>query len=411
VTTSAPGLRGTEDRLRAALRAQAQTIRPGQLRELRHPDRRPARTGRQRVRRLAPAAAAVAVAAVIGVLAGVRLAAGPRPAPAAAAGGRPPFYVALPPPGDQGRPAATIHASATGRVLGRAVVHGQVLGAVTAAADGRTYVLSAYRIKPDSAIRPNSVTSFYRLTLAADGRVASLRRLPVTVPAGSQGATVSSMALSGDARTLAISVAPGTGQGDDRLEVVSLRTGRSRAWTTPWTNEVGSLSWGSGTALGFLTRVPPQAGRELSYQLHVLDTARPAGALLPASTPVPVRGGPVESAILVNHGRDVAAWTRGPGSARRPGAAILSEFSARTGQPLRLLYAVPGNGQYPGAGQVWSADPSGAHLLVGITTPDAEGGQPVVFVKGHAVLGRLDRGQLTQLPVIDQREPPQPAAW
>jgi hypothetical protein len=410
VTGADPGLRGTEDRLRAAFRAQAGTVRPGTLRELRAPAGRGG-AGRRPARWPAPAAAVLAVAAVVGALAGVRLAAGPRPGPAAAPGARPAFYVALPPAGYPGRPAATIHASASGKVVGRAVVHGQVLGAVAAAADGRTFVLSAYRIKPDSAIRPNSVTSFYRLTLAADGQVAALRRLPVTVPAGSQGAAVSSMALSGDGRTLAISVAPGGDQGDDRVEVVTLRTGRARTWTTPWNSGVWGLSWGSGPALGFLTLVPPAEGQELSYRLHLLDTSRPAGDLLAASTLIPLRAGLVESAILVNHGRDVVAWTRGPGPVRAPGPAILSEFSARTGQPLQLLYAVPSSGQYAGTGVVWSADASGAHLLVGINTPDAEGGQPVVFVKGHSVLGRVDRGRLTSLPVVDRGEPPQPAAW
>jgi hypothetical protein len=405
-----------EDRLRAELWVQAQRTQPQQLRELRIPPRRDPRAGpgRRLVRSrrwLVPAAAAMAIAAVAGVLTGLRIVASPLPVPAAAPGGRPPFYVALPPPGYPGRPAATIHASASGAVLGRVAVAGLTLSSVTAAADGRTFVLTAYHRKPDGAIRPYSVTSFYLLSLAADGRLASLRRLRLTVPAGKLGYQVTSTALSGDGGTLAVSITASGFTGVDRLEAVSLRTGRTRTWTAPWPTFLQGLSWGRGATFGFLTAVPARPGQVPALQLHLLDTSRPAGDLMRSSTLVPLSGGPMTSAILTDHGRDVVAWTRGPGTARAIGNAILSRFSAQTGRALQLLYTVPTNGQFAGSGTVWSADPSGQHLLIGITTPTRKGPQPGPFILGHAVLGRLDHGQLTRLPVIQPKLPPQPAAW
>jgi hypothetical protein len=295
-------------------------------------------------------------------------------------------------------------------------VHGQTLGRVAAAADDRTFVLSAYHRKPDGAIRPGSVTSFYRLRLTRDGQVASLRRLPLTVPAGAAGYyQVTAMALAGDGATLAVAAGAGS-TGPARLEAVSLRTGRARTWTAPSEDEIGGLSWGHGATFGILIPaeipLPSQPDAfQAGFRLRLLDTSRPAGDLMRASTPVPLSTGLAESAILINHGRDVVAWTRTPGTARLAGNALLSEFSTQTGRPLLLLYAVPSNGQFPGAGTVWSADPSGRHLLIGMTTPTEEGPQPGPFILGHAVFGRLDRGQLTPLPVIQPKEPPQPAAW
>jgi hypothetical protein len=370
----------------------------------------------RRGRWLAPAAAALAVAAVVGVLAGVRIADGRPPAPAGAPGGRPAFYVALPPPGYPGRPAATIHATVGGRVTGRAVVHGQTLGQVAAAADDRTFVLSAYHRKPDGAVRPDSVISFYRLRLTGDGRVASLRRLPLTVPTGPSGYyQVTALALSGDGGTLAVAEGAGS-TGPGRLVAVSLRTGRARTWTVSDNDQIGGLSWGHGATFGVLIEAEiPLPGEpdvfEAGYRLRLLDTSRPVGDLLTASTLVPLSTDLVESAVLINHGREVAAWTRTGLTARLAGNAVLSVFSVTTGRPLELLYAVPGNGQFPGHGTVWSADPSGRHLLVGLTTPTEVPPQAGPFLLGHTVFGRLDRGQLTPLPVIQPKEPPQPAAW
>ena len=419
-----------EDRLRAELRAQSQRTQPEDLRELRIPPSRPGlpawpelpirphgrpRPGRRPARSrqwLAPVAAALAIAAVAGVLTGLRLTAGPSVVPAVSPGGRPPFYVALPPPGYPGRPAATIHASASGAVLGRVAVPGLTLGTVAAAADDRTFVLSAYRRKPDGAIRPDSVTSFYRLTLTGAGQVASLQRLRLAVPAGKLGYQVSSTALSGNGGTLAVSIIASGFRGTDRLEAVSLRTGRVRTWTAPWEAALQGLSWGHGVTFGFLTALPTGQGQEVArFRLRLLDTSRPAGDLVRSSALVPLSGGPVTSAILADHGRDVVAWTRRPSTAQHAGDVILSRFSAQTGQALQQLYAVPSNGQFPGAGAVWSADPSGQHLLIGITTPTRKGPQPGPFILGHAVFGRLDHGQLTPLPVIQPKVPPQPAAW
>jgi hypothetical protein len=393
-----------EDQLRAELWAQSQRTQAEDLRDLQVPPRRrPA--GARRRWWLAPAGAALAVAAVVGVVAGVRGSSGQQPSPAAAEGQRPPFYVTLPADGNAGHPDATIRATATGAILGRVSVPGTHFGYVAAAADDRTFVLAAYRRPVGTSGNRHGSTEFYRLTLSASGRPEPLARLPLTVQEGQWAYEPSSIALSADGATLALAVVPSVvaqqpGGPSARIEVVSLRTGRTRTWTARGETAVESLSWVRGGTLAFLVSGPPAPAAD--YQLRFLDTARRAGRLAGASRPVTLRGttGPLLSALVTGHGRIVVAWTRAAAPAGQVGDAVLAEFSAQTGRRLRVLDTLPGRGAFESSAQVWSADPSGEHLLASGNTATGQvtAGGVVRNLVVRGFLHRIDRGRVTALP-------------
>src|SRR5450759_2170987 len=189
-----------ENRLRDELRAEAQRAQPHMLRELRLPPRRRVALARPW---LAPLAAVIAV---ITVITGVRLMVGGLPArPAAAAQGvMPGFYVVTQSNGRAALP-AVVRRSANGAVVMRvAAPSGEQFQQVTAASDGRTFVLSAV-----SGSRANRVFRFYRLRLAADGRPGPLTALPLSVRSGNDLYYVSGIALSPGGRELAVAVVGG----------------------------------------------------------------------------------------------------------------------------------------------------------------------------------------------------------
>jgi hypothetical protein len=390
-----------EDRLRAELWAHAQRTQREDLRELHVPSG----GGAPRRRRLAPAVAALAVAAVVGAVAGVRLTADHQPPPAAPRvtplAGRPPFYVTVPYSGNSGHPDATVRATATGAILGRVRLPGTHVSYVTAAADDRTFVLAADR-------HGSSRTEFYRLTLTASGRPGPLTRLPVTIAPGQFRDDLGGLALSADGATLALAVVPTTSPPAApfpaaRIEVVSLRTGATRTWTAPGWTAVQSLSWGRGGTLAFLAPDPRTASG--GFELRVLDTTRSAGRRLTGtSRPVPLSGvtdGALQSALVTDGGRTVVAWTRAPApGAGQVGDSVLAEFSARTGRRLRVLDTLPSRGAFTSYAVVTSAGPSGQDVLAAGSAVSGQvtAGGVVLKATYHVILHRIDRGQVTALP-------------
>jgi hypothetical protein len=178
-----------EQRLREELKAAASSAQPYMLRELTLP---PRRRGAAAARRLAPVAAVIAVIAVI---AGVQvLFRGVRPAPQPAATVMPRFYVAVLPDG-----AAVVARAATGAVISRVAIPGASIEGVSGAPGDRTFVLSAW-----NGSGAGEVTRLYVLHLAAAGRPGGVTTLPFSVRAGSAGYGVTGIALSPDARSLAV---------------------------------------------------------------------------------------------------------------------------------------------------------------------------------------------------------------
>jgi hypothetical protein len=435
-----------EDRLRAGLRAEAQRTQPQHLRELQVPARR--RGGARRW--LAPAAALVAVAVVatvIGVVAGDRHDSGPaslspsasvspgrsQPAPSvtpsspspsttAPAAAMPSFYVAA---GAGQSTRLMVRASATGAITADLTTLPDVpgvladdrspvvVGLVAAAAGDRTFVISFHR--QQIAAGSQTITWFYRLTLNPDGTVSGLHRLPLTIQPGAGRYQAYAMALSPDGATLAVAVdvvpgdqarQPATGHAS--VEVVSLRTGAKRTWTAPASTELQNLSWVSGTTLGFSSG-PAGLYGTTSYQVRTLDTAGPTGDLMSRSRRVALATpGPVESALLTDGGRIVVAFAVAP-----PGA-VLADYSARTGRQLRVLATVPAGAQSGATGTVWSADPSGQHLLIGgfettgLPSPPSGGYLPAAADGQY--FGRVDDGRFTPLPDETALQP-QAGVW
>ena len=362
------------------------------------------------MRWLAPAAA---VAAVLGVVAGVSLAGrsqGHQPAsvrlPAVPepAGTMPPYYVTAYQSFVGAAPShvvtmATVHDSATGAALTTVPLptltdsQGGTQGpSITAAGDDRTFVITEQSDTP-------RVIKFYQLRVAANGRSASLSRLPVSVPGY---LSVTDLALSPDGRRLAMDVqecsaktesCPFTG-----IRVVTIATGAVSTWATRANGAPFGVSWIGNELLSFQwqsgVRTPP-AGQQTGYRrLSLAGAGRDLLAARSIAGPSAVATGFVPPALVTSDGRAVITSTVRnipEGSGRDTVVAKIVELDASTGQLLKVLYTVTmrhaTGGQNGTAGQldqgcnVLSLGPSGVHVLV-----DCFG------------FGRLDDRRFTPLP-------------
>ena len=324
--------------------------------------------------------------------------------------------------GDIDEPSITVRRSADAAAVSQVRVPGVILG-YAATVDDRTFILAGW-IKP-SGVNP---TVFYRLTLSGSGHVQLLRKLSLQVPAGADGFGVSGLALAPDGQTLAFAVNP-TGEeatvvaSRARIEVVSLRTGAVRAWAAPSSYFLSDLSFGRGAQTLQFLAAPEGTDAPFASRLRRLSLSRRGAGLFAASlAPIPAGAGVVTSALAVDNGRVVLAWTSQPAdAAHHPADSVLSEFSARTGARLRVLMTVPSRGTFAGDGQLWSADPSGEHLIIGGTAVTGlrtssqklkkPGGGVQLIPTPEPVtrmfFGRLDNGRFTPLP--DRPAPGRPA--
>jgi hypothetical protein len=454
-----------ETRLREGLRAEAARVQPHLLRELRVPARRrrrgAPRRGPRMLRWLAPLAAALAVVAVISA---VRLTVDARPrAPRPVADMSPAVTAAPAAPMPQYYVSANVHTqdrawindSATGQVIAKVGVPGQLPIAITAAADDRTFIIvfqDLYR---------GQFVTFTRLTLGADGHPASFRKLPLKLPASTalQGAAdVADVALSPDGQTLALSLTievstaalkanPKADQNvKSEIELVSLRTGATRTWAAAPGDFIEDLSWARGSqTLAFLAAAQHSTPNDNASQVRVLDVSRPPGGLLTSSSRVPLRtaGGLVQSMLVTDNGSRVVAFTRLPpakGVRKGRGTLILAEYSASTGRQLQVLSRLLTRNGFPADGVVNSADPSGQHLLVNtlradgtytvlvpptpkvttVTPLPGSSGSPRTFtqqpqasqqLRVATFFGRLDNGRATSLPNPGEQDPTEFGAW
>jgi hypothetical protein len=368
------------------------------------------------VRWLAPV---TAVAAVVGVIAGVSLAgrpAGKQPAirlpvaPAAPvpSGQAPAYYVTLDETDSTQGVAnfAVVHDSATGAVLTTLTFPtlptlggGAQAPSIAAAADDRTFVITntgqvqvgrdtktiSFKIPPSrhfphgqTIIRhvPAHVANtvkFLLLKVAAGGRSAALTTLPLSLPGSF---AVNDVALSPDGSRLAIAAQACQSASHCRytgIRVVTLATGATSNWTARLPGAVQSLSWVGGEHVMFSWQYPgPNSGYRL---LSVAGTGGNllAAPLLPALPAQPY--GNIPPALITPDGRAIvtAVVASVPGRGGHTTAvAKIVELSASTGQLIRVLRVMPASAVYnatnagslEGDCTVQSLGPSGLQALV-----------------------------------------------
>ena len=297
-----------EERIRAAARAAADTVPPDSVPPLELPVggearfrwRRPRSAEVSRAGWLAPTAAA-AVMVLIAVLV-VAISRSPHeafgPTPAASAAGAPapgpsiasyvrsgqvpPYYVAITSHGNPNfNPAyAVVQATVSGKTLATfAPAAGRTIVAVTAAADDRTFVFSE---QPQSGNQTFEPHAFYRVQLDSAGRPGQVTKLAMSVP---RGELVTGLALSPDARQLAIAVQPDNVKSEPNLQEVrlyTLATGAVRTWSGNGTigsgpDDARSMSWASDERTLAFDWIGPDSG---TMVVRLLALSAPGGDLL-----------------------------------------------------------------------------------------------------------------------------------
>ena len=354
------------------------------------------RSGTALRRWLAPAAAVIAVLAVVaGLSVAARTGTGRPAAGAGAAAGRPRFYVTI--SDYDSRQVAQVHDSRTGKTLSWVRLPGSgILGVQPAGSpDGRDFLINERApLRQDE--EGNRV---YRLRVSADGRSARLTPLSITPGRGFSGAVVTGLAVSPDGARLAATILmPGNGfNGSGEIEIISLRDGVTRTWAARGFGQPSDPSWSAdGRRLSFLwwDHITGAQGVYTSWdsQVRVLDATGPGGDLL--ASPVIASGGGqlglLMSAITAPDGKViiVAAARNVPGPGR-----------GGTAQ-LRLVALAPGTGRviavylarqirYRGPVQQFEADGICAAFDV-----NATGRQSLVSCTRF---GRLDNGKFTAL--------------
>ncbi len=211
---------------------------------------------------------------------------------------------------------------------------------VSAARDG-SYVVSSYAARR---------VRFERLDLDDEGRPEELEEIPGVTVAGVSTA-YSDLAVNPDGDRIAYVTYRGAAA---RVDVVSVRTGRHKAWATRLPARVGSLSW-AGDTLAFVwnpLRVVGGRRVEARHQVRVLDTRLPSGDLKASKAVLDLpQGG---AAVLGRDGRTIVA-----GHARG-GQITLRAFPAGTRGPAKVV------ARFASAGRVARLDPdrTGGRLLV-----------------------------------------------
>ncbi len=311
---------------------------------------------------LPPVAAAAAVAGVIIAslaISGLILRpAGTSPANSSGVFAKvPQYFVAIP---EVARLRAVVGATATGAVRGTLAPPKPhtYFAWVAAAGDGRTFVLgTSPELRRGDVLGAPRPVKLYRLVLGRSGHPGRLAPLPIPPQKGITG-----LAVSPDGSKLAVSFLP-HGQTGSRIQVFSLATGAQREWVWPGRGTLGEvampvasgglslhggLQWeADNRTLMFEVTTRTSAG--WPAQLYLLDTAAPGGSLLASSTRIPLPG----TYLGLQHNRKryivgmplitgdgtklVAAFDHNEAPPKVFGFTI-TEFSVRTGQPIRVLY-------------------------------------------------------------------------
>jgi len=264
----------------------------------------------------------------------------------------PRYFVAI--PEVSGR--AVVGATATGAVLETVAPpkpH-QVFTWVAAAGDGRTFVLGASpRLRRGEGVPAPRPVKFYRLALGRPGHPGRLVPLPIP----SETAIISGLALSPDGSKLAVTYLPPRGQTGSKIEVFSLATGAGREWVWPGRGTIGSvvievgsggLQWEADNRT-LMFKVTTRSSDGWPAQLYLLNTATPGGSLLASSTRIPLSKTElglqhhrkryiVGMPLITGDGTKLVAPFDYQAPPPRVFGFTITEFSVRTGKPIRVLY-------------------------------------------------------------------------
>ena len=408
-----------QDRISAATRAAADTVRPDNVPPLRLPADHPARVrpGRGWAGWLAPAGAAIAVVVVIVAVVVVVSRPGHRStpvtnspvAPYVSAGQVPPYFVAVAATGtaNQSPANAEVHATADGRTLAtvRPSVPGGTITAVTAVADDRTFVL-AERPWAKRGVQQDKQGLFYLLRLGPAGQVVSLTELPMAVPPNT---TLRGLALSPDGRRLAVATQPAGAFVVPSLTVYTVSDGAAHTWTAPQPgaaigtepDDARALSWtadGRTLAFDWITNGTTLAVRLLDVGTGGVDLLAASRQVvtwnLPGQLEQPVLKDatatgafrPVNDPIITPDGSAVVTAAE-QGETRLAGNAVtwvtartaVQEYSASTGRLLRTFGIAKNRPAVFRCGILWS-DPAGG-VVIGLTT----GGRVAVITGSRIV--------------------------
>jgi hypothetical protein len=395
----------TEDRIRDAFQADAETVQPGHIRPLAdHVRVAPARRGREKpwLRLAVPLAAAAAVAAIAvtfaalapGTVSGnaparpttvVHPATGRLVAPAGGlaqgypgarlpAGQMPRYFVGLDYP--NGHPATefaftiNVYSAATGKIVARVnpPQPGVYFQAVASLGSGQGYVAAAMAWP-----EPGCHSLLYRFHLTRSGRPAGMTPLAVPEVPG----FALRVAGSADGSTVLYSTAGCSNQGPPPPYItgeISLPTGRTRTWlTTPRGSMQQSLS-GDGRLAATVASLRRGTNDGAGYVLALGPRLRERKVLT-----APGIGGVLATALSPN-GRVMFALTSVlPASGYPPYTLRLAAYATATGRPLRTFLterhqveSMPGE---------LAADPSGRYLIVAnFPLKDSPGNNPLVGV-------------------------------
>jgi hypothetical protein len=421
----------TEERLGDALRASAAQVRDDRLRPL--PEFEPGTRQPRRARAahwgwlpgawrswLGPAAAAVSVALVIGLVLTLTNAVGRAPASPSGVAAPLPKYFARFPAKNADDGSVEIRSVATGAVAAAAPsphrAGWSLRGAALAAApDGRTFYV-AYTAQP-SAGSPLPQTWIYRFSTASSGLTMIKGGM---IPADVVISRDSALAISPDGGKLALTVAapdrgvgyPGPGLGG-KIIVIDLRTGARTTWAgglglSGHTMLIADVSWTTdersivflvlwcktnvdlGVCEDALDQITSRAAQVRSVPLasHGGLLSRGPGLLTPGGT-VPVIAAavagprPDELTVVLLSGRKTVA---GPWP-----DVIVERVVARSGSVLDVEYRqVAKSGRHLTSVIQLAADPGGQHLLLTYAST------------GGFRTGWIGQGQFHPLPV---REP------
>jgi hypothetical protein len=366
-----------EDRIRAAARAAAETVAPDSVPPLELPAARTRRFGRRRrgarsphatwstwVARLTPVAAALAVIAIVVTMVTVRhtenrppatgsslvappgVPAGPSVSSYVRSGQVPPYYVTAT------ETDAVVHLTVSGASVAtiRPSLPGGTMVAVTAAGDGRTFVLGEQG-------QDRKAVTFYQFRLGSSGRPGALTRLPMSV---ADGKTMGDVALSPDGTRLAIAVAAGGGQ---QVRLYPVSGGRFALGLLSWAASQRTLAfnWGPGQTLS----------------ARLLNLGNAGGSLLAASRPAVTLANTANmgqtlyqcgSLILTLDGSELVCVSGEITKIAKDGTTTYTtgfpEFSAATGHLTRILgHWHPNQWHEPLAVELLWSDASGRVLI------------------------------------------------